>query len=361
MNISHAKTKIVLIAALAAAAALAGGVTSLKASAAEAPQKDASLFLPSSYEQYLEMNKPKDIAIDKDHIAIADGNRIFLCDRNKQEWRTYTNGADHATFGKIQLANGILYFTDAAMKLHSLDPNTEELTAKDLSYSLSNFIVVENVLYGTTTMNSTTSLYKLSLEGTTSIPDTKPIVDNLPAQLPLTYSEETIYYAVNNSIFPIDTKTHETDICISLSTNNVINPRSIAVIDGYLYYTEATGFYRTNIENTEEAHIPEVIYSGEDFSALTVLDGKIYILQNTCVREFDPAENTFTGYEIASASSSVNRLSGAVDTARAGDLLVTADAAGSRVSVYNFATEKYSEITGIEGFTPTHVATSLTV
>ncbi len=64
------------------------------------------------------------------------------------------------------------------------------------------------------------------------------------------------------------------------------------------------------------------------------------------MREIAASEGgaAFTDYEIAAASSSLHRLSGAKDTARAGDLLVTADAGNNRVSVYNFQTQRYSVI-----------------
>lgn len=361
MTISRKNILIASVAAVCAAAIVGGGCTALSAQAKALDASSASLFLPASYEQYLKMNDPKDLTISEGFIAIADGNRIYLCDREKQEWRTYTNGADHATFGKIQLVGDLLYFTDAAMRLHSLDPQAADFGVKELPYSLANFIIAGGSIYGTTTMNMTTSLYALSMDGTTSIPDTKPVVDNLPAQLPMAYADGILYYAVSNAIFPIDTKTNEMDICISLSSSSVINPRSIACLDGFVYYTETTGFYRANIQNSEEAHTPEKVCLGEGFSALTVFNEKIYVLQDDAVREFDPAENAFTGYEIAADSSSSNRLSGAVDSARGGTLLVTADKGNNRVSVYDFATKKYTEIYGGDGFSPTHVATDGTI
>ena len=358
MNISKKNINIGIAAALVASLACAGGAASLVAHAAELTRATASLFLPSSYEQYLELNAPKDIAIDDENIAIADGNHIYLCDRTQQEWRTYTNGIDHATFGKIQFANGILYFTDAAMKLHSLDPNAQEFDVKDLSYNLANFIIAENQIYGTTTMTMTTSLYSLSLDGSTEIPETQPLVSNLPAQLPMTYADGKLYYAVNNSIFPIDIETHQAGTCFSLSTSNVVNANSIAFLDGYIYYTDTTGFYRANTDPTINDHVPETIITGEGFSALTVFNEKIYVLAKDAVREFDSDTMSFTSFEIASSSPSVNRLSGAVDTARAGDLLVTADAGNKRVSVCDFSTGKYFAIGCPDGdFSPEIVAT----
>ena len=63
-------------------------------------------------------------------------------------------------------------------------------------------------------------------------------------------------------------------------------------------------------------------------SALTYENGNFYCIRGTSVHEIAVTENAaaFTDYEIAAASDSVNRLSDASDSARAGDLLVTADA-----------------------------------
>ncbi len=326
------RTATIGIAGLAACAlALTGGGLSMYARAAQLTEDNASLFLPSSYEQYLELQSPKDLAIDDGHIAIADGNHIYLCDREKQEWRVYTNGTDSSTFGKIQLVDDLLYFTDASMQLRTLDLKAEVLTAEEQLYSLSNFAIVDGKLYGTTTVNTTASLYALSLTKKTDITNTNPIASSLPAQLPMAYAEGTLYYAVNNSVFPVDTKTNTSGTCISLSTSTPINPQSIAVLGEYLYYTDTSGLYRATLE--PEEHVPEAVVQGEGFSALTVHGDKLYVLCGKAVREFDPGTKAFTDYEISSTSASVNRLCGAVDTARAGGLLVTADAGNKRISV----------------------------
>ena len=40
-----------------------------------------SLLLPSSYEQYMELNDPSDYTENDDYIAVADGSRIYLYDK----------------------------------------------------------------------------------------------------------------------------------------------------------------------------------------------------------------------------------------------------------------------------------------
>ena len=328
------RTATIGIAGLAACAlALTGGGLSMYARAAQLTEDNASLFLPSSYEQYLELQSPKDLAIDNGHIAIADGNHIYLCDREKQEWRMYTNGTDSSTFGKIQLVDDLLYFTDASMKLCTLDPKEEELKEEDLSYSLSNFAIVGGKLYGTTTVNTTASLYALDPDGSTSIPQTIPLQTDLPVQLPMTYAEGDLYYAVKNLIFSVDTTTNVQSDFLTLQNNSLISPSAIAVLGDHLFYTDSTGLYCADIVGAGAQRVPEAVVQGEGFSALTVHGDKLYVLCGKAVREFDPGTKAFTDYEISSTSASVNRLCGAVDTARAGGLLVTADAGNKRISV----------------------------
>ncbi len=320
----------------------------------------STLFLPSSYEQYLELQSPKDLAIDDGHIAIADGNHIYLCDREKQEWRMYTYGIDSSSFGKIQFSNGLLYFTDASMKLHTLDPKAEELKEEDLSYSLSNFAIVGGKLYGTTTVNTTASLYALDPDGSTSIPQTIPLQTDLPVQLPMAYAEGDLYYAVKNLIFSVDSATDQQSDFLTLQNNSLISPSAIAVLGEHLYYTDSTGLYCADIVGAGAQRVPEAVVQGEGFSALTVHGDKLYVLCGKAVREFDPGTKAFTDYEISSTSASVNRLCGAVDTARAGGLLVTADAGNRRVTVYDFASDTYSEILPPDvaaEFSPRFVAT----
>ncbi len=367
MNLLRKRTKLILFAALAllpcaVGASLLCGSAGL--SAAALTREDAALFLPGSYEQYLALESPKDVSVNDSHIAIADGNSIYLYTRGTEEYRVYTHGTPSATFGKIQLVGDTLYFTDAAMALHTLDLTvTDRFEVADVGYSLANFVVADGKIYGTTTMGTTTSLYALDADGSTEITSEDPLAPGLPAQLPMTYCDGTFYYAVTNMVFPVDTSTDTVGSFFTLTQEALVSPASICAVDGKMYYSDEAGLHCSDMVGGSE-----LIDGNLRDSALTAFDGKLYCAAGTAVREMETETNTFTGYEITSASDSVNRLSGAVETVRAGDLLVTADAGNRRVTVAklargengNYAAD-FSAIDCVnatgDSYTPTLVAT----
>ena len=76
------KTMIGLGTALAlsvCAAAVLAAPAAIEASAVSAP----SLFLPGSYEEYLPLELPSDAAMSEEYIAAADGNTLYLFDREE--------------------------------------------------------------------------------------------------------------------------------------------------------------------------------------------------------------------------------------------------------------------------------------
>ncbi len=313
--------------------------------------------LPPTYEQYLDLTSPKDVAVSETHIAIADGNKIYLYPRAGGKYRVFTQGAESASFGKIQLCGNILYYTDAAMGLFCLDADASSPEPTDLKYNLANFIVAEGKLYGTTSTGGTTSLYSLSLEGQTSIPQTDPIASNLPAQLPMTYEDGTLYYAVNNMIFAVNVEDDSVIETLRMldSTTGLRHPLSIVARGGEMYFTDETGLYCSDMGGTSE-----LLDASTDYSALTREGDTLYCVKGDEICAYDMAKRAFTPYRITASSDAPNRLSGAVNIARAGDLLVTADAGNRRISVYNLATDSYSVILPPEGndaFTPDLIAT----
>ena len=50
-----------------------------------------SLLAPSSYEQYLALNAPADVAATDSLKAISDGNRIYIYDSADNLYRSYTH------------------------------------------------------------------------------------------------------------------------------------------------------------------------------------------------------------------------------------------------------------------------------
>ncbi len=361
MSISRANFKYALAGACLAAAACAAGGASFCGAAAQTAsltQRDASLFLPTTYEQYLELEAPKDVAVSDTHIAVADGNKIYLYTKGGDEYRVYTRGSEEAgRIGKIQLVGELLYFTDAGMTLHTLDPDAADFDVKDIGYSLTSFVVANGKLYGTTAAGTTASLYSLNLDGSTDFDYAQPLVTALPAELPMTFAGDTLYYADGNMVYPIDTKTDAKGTGLVLAqTEEPIRPDFICAVGEKMYFTDRiTGRLQVSDLNGTTSAVDGLAGT---YTALASCGDKLYCVKNDAVREYSTAESAFTGYEITAASSSVNRLSGAVDAARAGDLLVTADAGNRRVSVYNAASGTFTSLKPDDAeFVPQFVAT----
>ena len=73
-------------------------------SASAQAEKDR-LVSPISYEQYLPLNEPSDVAVCEDYTAIADGNSIYVYERADNEYRTVSFPASLIT--KIQFTRRI--------------------------------------------------------------------------------------------------------------------------------------------------------------------------------------------------------------------------------------------------------------
>ena len=90
------KRTFTLLAAAAVLAGLFGFHNFIDAAAMESI--GAQLLLPETYEQYLDLQNPSDIAEYGNYLAIADGNKIWLYDKEKKSYSSYTQtDADSVT------------------------------------------------------------------------------------------------------------------------------------------------------------------------------------------------------------------------------------------------------------------------
>ncbi|MGN1076958.1 MAG: hypothetical protein ACI4ST_00425, partial [Candidatus Gallimonas sp.] len=340
-------------------AALAGqiAVASAEETAREAvtlTTENAALFLPESYEQYLPLENPRDLAISEDYVVIADGNALYLYDRAQNRYSFYENtAAVNNTISKIQFAEtGDLYFSDDSLNLYRFDPVTKEQT--NTSANSTTFFICEGVLYNAhvTPGNTTLSRYSISESGLSE----GRTIENPPegAALPvLAYREGELLCGAGSAFYGYDTKNWSRSNYRLAATGSVSGLSALCNFENALYYTSSEGFFRTDDNGNN------VLLDGDsDYKALTVYDGELYCVKGSSVLKITVGDEVApSSYEISSASSSPNRLSGAVDCVRAGDLLITADAGNRRVSVYDGATGKYSAVTcPDDDFLPSRVA-----
>ncbi len=335
---------------------------------ASAEEKPAKLLLPSSYEQFLSLTSPSAVAFSEKHIVIADGNSLFICDRTAGAWTEYRHlgaGGLSRTITSVGIAEGEtdrIFFADDISRLYEYTESTS--SGEYLTISCANFLIAEGYLYTANVSSGyvTFCRYDLAKE---LIPAneiaSEPIQSN--ATPCLTYLNGNLVAVIDTwYIASYDGETLK-EILPRKSLNGAGNNpalQSVCAFGGRLYYTlnsegEVGGIYCSDLAGGATR-----IQAGAGYSALAYYGEQLYVLKNSSVLGIDPeSEQFFTGYEIASASSSVNRLSGATQTARAGDLLVTADGGNGRVSVYNIRTGEYSALSPEDGgeFNPQLVAT----
>ena len=109
------------------ATALPCAALSLAKIPASAAAVSDTLLSPLSYEEYLSLDEPADVAVTDGYTAIADGNRLHVFNRAKNEYRTLSMPS--GTITKIQFDdNDNLYVLDSLMDFHRVDLATEEIS-----------------------------------------------------------------------------------------------------------------------------------------------------------------------------------------------------------------------------------------
>ena len=330
---------------------------------------NAELFLPASYEQYLPLKTPSYVTMDERRIIVADGKLLYFYDRAAGRYSFYdTELKDNATVEKVQITDeGRLFFSSNGLLY---EYSFEKEAAEEIKeVACATFLVKDGYLYTVRAGETTYTLNyyplnELNRDGekeiltiTTSIrPKLTAAGDNLYC---IRENTDVVTYDVGGQA-PVYRERTALD---KTSERQITNLKFACVYGGSLYYTvdgttetEKNGLYRTDFAGNSVRLIKE-----DGFSAVTTYENELYCVQNSSVLRLKPEGDGVvrSGYEIASSSDSVNRLSHAEDAVRAGDLLVTSDKRGRRISVYNFATERYSSIAC--DFSPNLVATDGTL
>lgn len=327
-----------------------------------APEESASLFLPTSYEQYLHLNAPTDAAFCEDKIAIADGKNLYVYDG--EEYGVY----EHAdTVTKIAFSgDGILYFADGTGALYRFSALSASSLVPDSGALLTNcstFQIAGSYLYSAmaTEVETNIARYPLTFSAGAAGEKFGRYEGNITPRMTFT---DKLYCAVGNRVYTFDgTDTGSYYGGILDDTQSALSPASFTAFNGAYYYTlnltdGRGGLYVTNTTGTSRQLI-----AGSGFSALSVRGESLCCVVQKSVREIDFTGETaaFSSYEITSSSESENRLNGATETVRAKNLIVTADAGNRRLSVYNSETKRYFTVPCVTEnglpYTPARIAT----
>lgn len=378
MDMKLQKTLGAALALTLITGALCGVDTQIFAEAADAPvildRENSALLLPDSYEEYLPLGSPAYVAMNGDHIAIADNYFIYIYDRAKGEYDVYHHlvgdTSEEISVSKVQFTDaGRLYFRDDASNLYEYDFDTGASVIVDNMPCLT-FLIHGDYMY-MANASPTSARVNFSYVPVTDMRQgavqTLPGGKELAASNPrMAFENNTLYCIINNNtVNAYDGTTHEYlyGSKLDASCAQIPDLQFVCAYQNEFFYTvngigtAENGLYRTN-----HAGNAVRIAEGDKFYSITSYDGKLYCIQGSTIREMEVTADSvaLTGYEISSASPSPHRLANAVEAARTKELVAYADAENRRISVYNRQDGTYTTIPCLDEsetpFTPEHVA-----
>ncbi len=335
-----------LCSALALSTA-AGLFTAFSAVEARAEEVQDTLMLPTSYEEYLSLNAPSDIAVSENFFAVSDGNEVYIYDRAEEKYHTYTHAYNNDPFlntvAKLQFDEAEnLYFLDQRtlflLENEKLD-EAETASATETDFSCSTFLLEKGVLYFTDIKAGTTFLYQTSLVDL--IPNKRNIQAIVEANLKnaaLAYWNDELYFThkdITTSIYKFNPATASELNFIEMRIGELNEDiHSLSVAGGVLAFsTNAKEFYAYSLPRADEDTL--LFYEAGEYTALTAFHEYFYTVDGKTVKQFSQENKAFTDYEISADSSAENRLSGAKEVFLYGDTLFIADNGNERISVYD--------------------------
>ena len=295
-------------------------------------QKDA-LITPTSYEQYLKLTSPSDVAVNERYTAISDKNNIYLYDRVEGVYRKYEHNQNvdqsKNDVTKLEFSdNGALYFSDKSTSLYRLTPAT--LTAEKEDLVCSTFTLSGTDLYFSNVSGGYSSISKAALSNL-SLSSSTSIVDGLLSDTVLSISNDEIFYTDSGKY--LYKYSNAQSSFISNFSNSLT---SISVTSSLFCCTDNSGVFSVydliDLYANQEKATPLFTAEGS-FSKITIFDDFVYAIDGDSVKQYSLFERSFTGYQICATSNAQNRLNGATDVLLHGDKVITADAGNSRISV----------------------------
>ena len=387
MDMKLKKTIALFLGAATAITALSGAYTLLPARAdggferadelVELNRDNAFLHLPDSYEQYLPLDNPTYVAMNEEHIAIADNSTIYVYDKAEKVYTRY----DHEPLNqptevtKIQFSDeGEMFFRDAGGQLWHYNFETHECDKDPLrDISCQTFLIHGEFLYFVSETNQGPSYFYYVPISDPQFSNRTELAKYSAASNPrMAYAGDTLYCIINNNTidaysYDAATQTHNFvggNKKLNSAYHEVTNLQFVCAYGDELFYTvkgeknENNGLWRTDFEGNAER-----LLKGDDYSTITTYGDKLYCIQGNTIRELEVDETSVqpTGYEISITSSSPHRLSNAGETVRTKELVVIADSGNRRISVYDRLDGSYYLIPCEDGsntFVPEHIAVS---
>lgn len=312
---------------------------------AEGNSVTAELVTPNSYEQYLDLNTPCDVATTQGYLAIADGNTLYLFDKADNVYRQYEHTAP---IQKVEFdGRGNLYFI-SELELYKFTPedmkNGEAATS--LSINCKGLFAIENdVLCYYTSLNA---LKFYSLSTNTALGEVS-LQSPLQSESPLAFGKDGLYCVTESettangyTVYAINLQTYG----LTKITNINEKLRSLTVANNLLcFVTEKGDFFSYNVTDLsgkdDIAKVTPITSDKNGYVSISSFNGNVYAVRGNIIRHYSVENACFTDYEIGASSSSVNRLNGASELTLNGNKLFIADDENGRIAVYDTESQTF--------------------
>ena len=296
------------------------------------PTQGEQLVTPSSYEEYLSLTAPSDVAATDSYVAVADGNTLFIFDKDCNTWQSYTHSG---VITKLHFGSrDQLYFLDGQTnKLYLFNAKTFDVPV-DTGLVCSTFTIYSDTVYFINFSAGLTAIYRAPLSDLSARTELYAGRMYSPS---LSYWNGEIYYVYGDEYL------HKINLDTNLSSKVAELPLgaiSIAISEGILSCaTDDGGFYAYNLaELSLSASIEEcapIASYQKDYAAVSTNGNEVYLVASDRIEKFSLSDKGFDEYCIGATSSAPNRFDGASAITLAGDRLFIADDNNDRISVYD--------------------------
>ena len=300
------------------------------------------LIAPQTYEEYLQLNAPSCSAVCENYTAIADGNTIYVFDRDENLYKTYVHGTgvSQDQVKTMQFYNGnTLYFADNATgdNLYKLNAETLDVATEIEDIACGTFLIAGEDLYFT---NSSGSLFATTLQDAENEQPKTSLLWNDVSSLAY-YNDELYFVRSDFYLHKINPRNVETPDAQKTLFATLSQVSSMTISEGVLAYTTVSGAFQTY-------SLADVTESGllfrtenEGYTSVYPFGNSVFVTQTDAgiLKEYSLTQKTFSGYEISSNSSASHRLNQATDLTLYKNELFIADNGNKRLSIYDNATD----------------------
>lgn len=338
------KATILSLLTLTAATALgAAGAFAQKTplSVQAATTQGEQLIAPSTYEEYLTLFAPSDVAATDTHLAIADGKTLYLLDKSEGVWKKYVHTDD---ITKLDFGNGRqLYFLDKASKLYQFDLTS--FSAEQTGLFCTNFTIHRDTLFYFNVSGVTASISRAPLSDLSNGEELCSVRFFVTA---LAYWNNEIYFSdAMGHLYSLNLTTKGTPSEIAQIPENVC---AIAITDGILCCATSPleeqpgGFYTYNLSDfgNADGYAPIASYTS-GYTALSTKGNEVYLVNGNQIEKYSLTDNAFVDYTVGASSSALNRFDGASELILAANKLFIADDNNDRISVYDTTTGQFTK------------------